>query len=367
MEKIRTRVAVVTRPSAISHKGGDVIQMEKTAEWLQILGLEVLVTSNLDMVESFKPDIIHFTGLNLQRNMRRVVERFLSLNPRPKFVMSTIYVSYDEFERRVRSDWRTKTIYKLLGYLKLEYIKELFRDKFLSIDDLVHIFCRKADHIYQNNLKNVDLLLPNSDSELDAVARDFGPLGNMLEVVNNGVDFDRFEPLTPLPFKNFVLCVARIEELKNQINLIRACKVANLNLVLVGGLSPSQYKYFKKISGELDARRVYVGEVPHSKLSSYYDACLIHALPSYFETCSLTTMEAICFKKNVVIGDVGFTRSYFSNYAQYCDPYSISSIAHALTNAVSVEVDIEFCSTMREKYTWAQAAQQTLDAYQKLL
>lgn len=340
--------------------------MYKTAEWLRHLGLDVFVTSCLNAAAEFRPDIVHFTGLNLQRNMNKVVQKFCKRLPRPKLVMSTIYVSYDDFERRVRRDWRAKVIYYLFGYMKLEYIKEISRDNDVCLNDLFHIFFARYDRLYKKNLPHIDLILPNSQAELDAVRRDFGDLLNSTAVINNGVDFDSFHDEFEIPFQNFVLCVARIEELKNQLNLIRACKIANVSLVLIGGLSASQSDYYQEIYRELDSNRIYIGEVPHAELSSYYKACEIHALPSFFETCSLTTMEAISFDKNVVIGDVGFSRSYFGDFAHYCDPYSVESIAQALKRAISVSVDKTFCKYIRENYTWAHSAGQTYDAYRRL-
>ena len=61
----------------------------------------------------------------------------------------------------------------------------------------------------------------------------------------------------PIPFqerfglKDFVLCVGRIEDLKNQLGLISAMQGVNIPLVLIGNLNNAHRAYCRKVLREV--------------------------------------------------------------------------------------------------------------------
>lgn len=357
------KILFIVRESSKSHRGGDIVQIEKTAEYLSKLNYEIYITDSVDDIANYNADIIHFTGINLQINLQKVIDKFSTLEARPLLVLSTIFASYEDYERNVRKNFIIKYILKFFGYKKLEFLKEMVRNKDFRLNNFIYFFFKNEDYIYDKYLKYVNLFLPNSNLEKEALLNNFSIESDLVKVVNNGVDFNDFKQPEPIPFKDFVLCVARIEGLKNQINLVKACKKINKNLILIGNLSKSQSKYYASLFKELDEKRIYIGEVNHKDLSTYYNKCNVHALVSYFETCGLTSLEAVSFNKNIVVSDVGFVRDYFADNVSYCNPHDVDSIAEAILEAESKIQNIDFTNKVIKNYSWEKAAEQTSYAY----
>jgi glycosyltransferase involved in cell wall biosynthesis len=102
-------------------------------------------------------------------------------------------------------------------------------------------------------------------------------------------------------------------------------------------------------------------------LISYYRSAKVHVLPSWFETCGLSSLEAGAMGCNVVVADKGFAREYFGEHAFYCDPGNVASIYGAVHRAATSPLQPALEKRVRNNYTWQQAALQTMKAYQKVL
>ena len=77
----------------------------------------------------------------------------------------------------------------------------------------------------------------------------------------------------------------------------------------------------------------FIDHLPQEELIQYYQKAKVHVLPSWFETCGLSTLEAAAMHCNIVITDKGFAHEYFNDCAFYCDPSSPSSILGAIDKA----------------------------------
>ena len=87
-------------------------------------------------------------------------------------------------------------------------------------------------------MKKAKLILPNSASEYSRIKELYGCKTSFL-VVPNAVDSDLFRFDNQLEKDpNLVLCIARIEGIKNQANLIRAMNNTKFRLILIGTLLP---------------------------------------------------------------------------------------------------------------------------------
>jgi glycosyltransferase involved in cell wall biosynthesis len=355
------KVCFFVRETSKVSSGGDVVQLVNTAAHLCKERYKVLITSNKSDVIAFEPDILHFSGINLQYNFQQVVELANGLKNKPFLVMSSIYVNYEGFEREIRNSTIVGFLLRVFGYIKLEYIKELFRNRRLSLQSVVYLLVRTSMYNYKSLLPQVDLFLPNSELEKDSLIKGFGVEPKKVKVIPNGVQFiDVDASLPQIPYSNFILCVARVEELKNQHLLLQACRDLGLNLVLIGGLAPSQKSYYRnKILPLLDDDRVYLGELPHGELAQYYAACNVHALVSHFETCGLSSLEAAFFGKKLVVSDVGYVRSCLGDAHYYCDPTDINSIKDALVLALSKDNYTDFTPA-----SWKEVADFTSSSYE---
>jgi glycosyltransferase involved in cell wall biosynthesis len=219
----------------------------------------------------------------------------------------------------------------------------------------------------------VDMFLPNSLSEWKRYEADVAIDGAPYRIIPNAVDQFLFDPaqvrMDPAydRFKGCVLCVARIDGRKNQYRLAEAMEDVPAKLVLVGKASDHHLKDLKKIKSRNHQNVYLLGEIPHDKLPPLYAAAKVHALPSFFETTGLSSLEAGIMDCNIVVGSGGDQREYFGDLAYYCQPDSVDSIRQAVLKAINSPVNPKLGFLICQNLTWEITAQKTLAAYEDVL
>jgi glycosyltransferase involved in cell wall biosynthesis len=217
-------------------------------------------------------------------------------------------------------------------------------------------------------------LLPSSHAEYEQIKRHL-LLGDdrPYAVLRNAVDVRELEELTPTisVTADYVLCVGRIELRKNQHNLVRAVQLLRergrqIGLVLLGAADEAYVKLWweKETMGE------FVQFLPHSSPPVVYalmKGCRVYAQPSFYETPGLASLEAAALGCPLVVGNLGAEREYFDDMAYYCDPRSPESITDALEQALTGGANPLLRATVREKYTYSQAAEDALAQYTQSL
>ena len=78
---------------------------------------------------------------------------------------------------------------------------------------------------------------------------------------------------------------------------------------------------------------IYIGTLQGELLASAYSAAKVHALPSWFETPGLSSLEAGACGTVVVTTDQGSPREYFQDMALYVHPLDDLSLRTALKQA----------------------------------
>jgi hypothetical protein len=116
-----------------------------------------------------------------------------------------------------------------------------------------------------------------------------------------------------------------------------------------------------------DENVVFIDAMNHEELASAYAAAKIHALPGWFETPGLSSLEAAAAGCNIVSTDRGTAREYFGDMAWYCDPRSIDSIREAVLAAHESAPRDDLRARIRERCTWRRAAESTLEGYRMAL
>jgi hypothetical protein len=189
-------------------------------------------------------------------------------------------------------------------------------------------------------------------------------------VVTNAVD-ERFFSARPEPFveryglRDFVLCAARVEKRKNQLLLVAALRGTGIPLVIVGQPNPEEYRELCRRYA--DANVTFLEALPREELASAYAAAKVHALPGWFETPGLSTLEAAAAGCSIVTTDRGTAREYLGDGAWYCDPKDVVSIRNAVLAAYQAPRAGQLRELVRERYTWARAAESTLEGYRLAL
>ena len=369
------KVLFLSRKTLFSNPGGDTIQIVKTAEFLEKkFGIKVDISTELepnlkgyDLVHLFnliRPQELYIQALHVKRNSKPLV-------------LSPIFVDYSEYERKGTRGIR-RVLANILPYSTIEYLKILargIRNKEIhkgTISVMIHGYFRLMKKICELT----DVFLPNSNSEMERLKKKFKLRNVNFVIVPNAVDLDLFnyqkvsvDREIEKRYKNCILCVGRIEELKSQLTLVKAVKNLPYKLVIIGKPSQNHLKYYKEILKEVkNTKNVEILDyVPHEKLPQYYKVAKVHALVSWFETTGLVSLEAGAMKCNLVISKKGDTYDYFKDYAFYCEPDNIDSIRKALISAYELPFNENLYKLIVNNYTWEKAVQKTLQGYELAL
>jgi glycosyltransferase involved in cell wall biosynthesis len=361
------RILFISRATLYIVKGGDTIQILKTAEELSKLNVLVdIKLCNDNAIDYSIYDLIHF--FNIIRPADIIIHIKKSKKP---FVVSTIYVDYSDYETySAKTNWKRK-ILNLFGSNTREYLKALARwifnrEKINSVEYFWWGHRKSVVFV----LSNASLLLPNSESEYQRLFKNYG-ISKEYIVVNNAADVHTFN-CTPETIanknKNLVLCVARIEGRKNQYNLIKALNNSAFNLFIIGNPAPNHIHYYNECRSIAASNIQFINEISQSELIDYYRNAKVHVLPSWFETTGLSSLEALYCGCNIVVSEYGDTHEYFDKTkALYCDPQSIESIRVAITRASQMEGDLELINEIMLKYNWEKTALSTVRAYNRIL
>jgi glycosyltransferase involved in cell wall biosynthesis len=355
------KVAFITRSTLYTAPGGDTVQIVQTAQQLTVMGInvEIFLSNNQINYEQF--DLLHFFNITRPADIL-----YHSKKVKKPYFVSTILCNYSEYDK-----YHRKGIGILFGYLpadSIEYLKTIAR-WILGKDHLVSL-----DYIWKGQrksiieiLKRATMILPNSESECRRVKQNYFGKVNYL-VVPNGIDPELFKN-NPLIKKDelLVLCIARVEGIKNQLNLIKALNNTRFRLILIGAYAPNQVNYYHQCRNIAAPNISFIDHIPQHELLTYYRRAKVHILPSWFETTGLSSVEAAVMGCNIVITDKGDTREYFEDSAFYCDPSEPESILSAVEKASSAPFNEKLRQKILTQYTWKQAAIQTLKAYQSAI
>ena len=374
------KVLMVNTPASLRFRGGDLTQMRKTAEALRPLGVQVSESfdprpdaTGFDLAHVFNLRTIQVTATQV-RHLKRA---------RVPVVMSPIYVNPslplwgDRVVRSIFGKQRTENeLARLMDDLNAYRLKVKRPGGVVVAAETQNRPRSEYDAMQRSILQSVDHVLPNSMLEMNQLVKTLRVCNIPFTVVPYAADPLTFLDPDPTPFvkkhglRDFVLQVGRIEIQKNQLLLAYALRRLDVPLVLIGTPLQPQYLQWCRTYGP-KGLRVIQHLAPH-ELTSAYAAARVHALPSWFETCGLVTMEAALANCTTVVSTAGYELEYYRDLAYYCDPANPSSILAAVTNALE-NYDRDARRRLRLKqlilndYTWDRAAEATFHAYCRVL
>jgi glycosyltransferase involved in cell wall biosynthesis len=141
----------------------------------------------------------------------------------------------------------------------------------------------------------------------------------------------------PQEAEDYVLCLARVEQHKNQVNLAMACKALGVELLLVGAAAdPAMTAQATALGAE------HLPTLPHDEALKLLAKARVHALPSFSETPGMSNMEAALLQVPAVMGRTGAEPEFFGYGGIYVDPTEWRDIARGITLAWE-----------RGRYVWA--------------
>lgn len=356
------KTAFITRSTLFASPGGDTIQVLQTARFLRQQGIDVDILRTNDSIRYADYDLLHFL------NLTRPADILFHINRCKKpFVISPILVDYSEYDRQHREGLAGRVLRRFSPHGN-EYIKTCAR--WIARRDTLQskAFLWKGQFSsIREIIQRAAMVLPNSISEYERLSRIY-QVKKEYAVVPNGVDETMFYPGDEAQRNpRLVLCAARIEGIKNQLNLIRALNGTHFTVLMAGAPALNQKEYYQQCRKEAANNIFFNDHLPQDQLLNLYRQARVHVLPSWFETCGLSSLEAAAMGCNLVITDKGYTRDYFQNDAVYCHPEDPSSIHDAVVQAASQPTNKNLQDRILTQYTWRNAARLTASAYQKIL
>ena len=355
------KVAIITRSSLYSVKGGDTIQVVETARALNTIGIVVRICLADSLIDYAQYDLLHFFNITRPADMIFHIEK----SGKP-FLISPVFVEYAGFDKHSRKGI-SGFFAKYVAADQFEYLKTIARclngtDRLISKK---YIWMGQSKSI-RKILRSASLLLPNSVSEYQRLQRAYG-LSPAYSVVVNGVDTDLFTPLGSVERDPcLVLSVGRIEGIKNQLNLIRALNNTSFRLLVIGKPAPNQLSYYQECRKLAASNIEFIDHLPQQELLHFYAKATVHALPSFFETTGLSSLEAAAMGCHIVVSKRGDVYDYFGEDALYCDPDLPESIFQAVSSAAAKNNNPALQKKVIKKYNWEQAAIATAAAYRKV-
>ncbi len=355
-------IALIARSTLLTVRGGDTIQIQQTVRHLPASGISADIIPADQPIDYKKYDLLHFFNLTRPADILRHIHKTAV-----PFILSPNLVDYSEFDKYHRRGLSGMAFRCLPGNM-IEYLKTLAR-AIRGNDRLpgLYYLWNGQDRSIKYILGKTALVLPNSRLEYESICSRFH-VRPQYAIVPNGIDprLFRFNSQTKKD-PRLVLCVARIEGIKNHLGLIRALNNSAYRLLIIGSPAPNQQHYYNTCRKAAAGNIIFKDHLGQRELVTYYQRAKVHVLPSWFETCGLSSLEAGAMGCNLVITDKGYTREYFADDAFYCDPASQESIFGAIEKAARSACQERLREKILAQYTWQQAAAHTAAAYRQAM
>jgi glycosyltransferase involved in cell wall biosynthesis len=165
--------------------------------------------------------------------------------------------------------------------------------------------------------------------------------------------------------EDYVLCLGRVEPVKNQLTLIRALRQLGLQGVMVGGHNDSAYLRACKAEAG-DSVQFLPWVKPCSRLLVSLLACSRIVAETSFDPAGRSSLEAALANKPLVLSADDWVNEYFADTVYKADPHSLEQTVEALQRAMR-DRDVEHlaakaCDRISERHASASAANQFVTA-----
>jgi len=259
-------------------------------------------------------------------------------------------------------------------------------------------------------LKNVDAILTISETSKKDICRFLGVHPDKVHVtylapkrifrkVSNTSILYSIEVKYGLP-KKFVLYVGDINYNKNIPGLIKACKLADIPLVICGkqaldieegaydmrnvtgprdwmrylfGLPHPELAHYKDLVNELKRSKkiIRLGFVPDEDLVALYNLASVYVQPSFYEGFGLPILEAMASGCPVVSSKTQALVEIGEGAALFADPNDSKDMAEKINTVISdVKLKEKLITTGHQKvrqFSWEKVAKETLAVYRSIL
>ncbi|WP_333978680.1 glycosyltransferase [Acinetobacter colistiniresistens] len=366
------KVAYCIRKNWKTAHGGDVVQMLNTKAEIEkgYNNVSIQIIDNVAELKTFNPDIVHIFNMQTLEESNEYLQEAKDMGA--KTVLSTIY-------------WDMSHARFIVNFAKIglfstgECYKKMYNIYNNAESLIASIFGKptSATKSYKDSVRKFllefDWYLPNSEEEMQIVNKIFNTEYKNYTVIPNSVDFNKFPYLRNFERKGFITA-ARIEPIKNQLQIVDICKDVDLDLdlTLVGGVTPNNLNYLEAVKRKaygLTNINLITKNIEQTELRTLFKSHKVHVLASFRESPGLSSLEALGSGMNIVVSESDYcpTETYFGDlidkHVFVCDPYSKKSIYKAMKLSHESQSPQE---NLIKNFNWQNTGAQTYLVYSNL-
>ena len=237
-------------------------------------------------------------------------------------------------------------------------------------------------------LKNVDAVICDSRTSKEDIANKLSFPKNKIHIVYLAVS-SSFKKIDDQKFlnevsnkyklpKDFALYVGDVNWHKNIENMLKAIKISNIDLVMVGkALVDEKIPQTREINGfigklGLSKRITKTGFIEEDDLAAIYNLAKLTLLPSYYEGFGLPVLESMACGTPVVASNISSIPEISKDNIVFCDPADPQDIAKKIKEVLgfsSHKLDGLSQKLINEskKYSWHRAAVETANVYRSVM
>lgn len=225
----------------------------------------------------------------------------------------------------------------------------------------------KCSSYKEEILKKSNAIICNSELEKELIQSefhvkvDFEVIYNGVEVENDDIPLYNFKDRYNL--NNYVLCVGRISESKNQLALCRVCAELGKQLVLIGNVNDNEYlkecTNFKNV--------VHLGFMDNYNVYNAYRFAKVHVNPSFVGMPGLSSLAAAASGCSIVSTKEGCAKEYFKEMAIYCNPYDNKSIYDAVKSGFEKRKGSDLKNYVNHNYNYEKLTNDLYKVYLQIL
>lgn len=263
-------------------------------------------------------------------------------------------------------------------FISLPFFKPKNTKFVLTIHDLIPLIYPK---VYKSGIKgkvnfllnkfliwkNVDQIITISETSKKDICRFIGVDPKIVNVIylapKSAIGSKKVAKKYNLP-KKFVLYAGDINFNKNIPNLIEACEIAKIPLVMAGKQALEienmdlNHPELSHLRGVNFTNVVRLGFVSDEDLNNLYNLAYCYVQPSYYEGFGLPALEAAICKTPLVVSKTQALVEILGSGLDYVNPNDANDIARGILNP-NKRIKLP------RVYSWKKAAEETLDVYAK--
>ncbi len=221
--------------------------------------------------------------------------------------------------------------------------------------------------------KSANKVILTSEEDKEFVKKTFKIKEKKIAVIPNYVDTDKFKPYTDIKQVNAtrILYFGRLSREKNISAAIEACKLKEVGLDIIG--DGELIENLKKQTKEINADVRFLGKRNNDDLPLILGEYNIVILPSFYEGCPKSLLEAMSCGKLVIGSDVSGIREIVQHkktgYLTNTDYMSIAkSIEYVINNQQLIkQIGRAARKYILEKYSIERYSQDELKIYSEII